>query len=536
MAVAWGGIGIVVGGAGNVTPSIPSGYSDGDIMFLACETANETISTPSGWTLLTGTPVSVSTSGNETRLTIFWQACSGTVSSPSLADAGDHIAVISFFITGTDPAGFVDTYDTGTVTTATTAVSFPTVTTTVDATLIVNILAKDLGTTNAFSSAANASLTNVTERRDTGTSFGNDGGLLIISGDKATAGAVSATTDTSSTSITQAKITLAFKAATASGTIYEVAISDGMQFYDGAPVKEQQSFLTDPLFMFDAVERLNEKTIAESLFTDDLSMSIVERTAHLVEGLLMLDARSTDMSLIRNDSMLLDDSYMSKSLEKILADNLLLADNVLALKEFIAYVVDSIMLGDSSTRISQLDRYFLEGLLVADSLSKMLDSFLTDKLFLSDSSIVERIRAGLEIIMTDTLFMLDSRFSDRSSTLDESLLLQDHSIKDLIRSMTDYLISTDSVMRTAEMSLIEHIMLNDILSRAQEMVMYEGLMLYDVATLQRLILGTQFLVYARLSSNNLLGIALDSQDFIGSRIESSDLIGRAISYNKWRLQ
>ncbi len=530
-------IAITSSGTGDVVAVLPT-YSDDDILILIVETANQSVSTPSGWTAFTHSPKGTGTAGDTaaTACYLFWLRASGSVSAPTITDPGDHAILKVISYSGCKNTG--DPYDVIATTSGTgTSVTFPEVTTSENDCLIVLIGTDSFdGAGNRLSAQTNANLSSIAERFDNGAVAGNGGGIWITDGGKASAGATGTTSATLSFSVTWVSVTFALQPYTApTGIVYTVTETDGMQFYDGAPVKEQQSFLTDPLFMLDAVSRLNEKTIAESLFADDSSTSALERTAHLMEGLLMLDTRRAEMSLIRNDSMLLDDSYISKSLEKILADGLLLADNVIALKEFIAYVVDSIMLVDSVAKISQLDRYFLEGLLVADSLSKMLESFLTDKIFLSDNSIIERIIAGLDIIMTDTLFMLDSRFSDRSSSNRESLLLQDQSIKDLIRSMTDYLISTDSVVRTAEMSFIEHIMLNDILVRAQEMVMYEGLMLYDVAALQRLILGTQFLVYARLSSNNLLGVALDSQDFIGSRTETCDLMGRMTSHNRWRL-
>jgi hypothetical protein len=89
--------------------------------------------------------------------------------------------------------------------------SFPGVTTTVADCLIVHGCAQDTDANSTATSGAptNGNLTSLTERHDQTINAGAGGGIVVITGVKATAGATGNTTSTGSTSVTHAYVTLA---------------------------------------------------------------------------------------------------------------------------------------------------------------------------------------------------------------------------------------------------------------------------------------------------------------------------------------
>jgi len=94
---------------------------------------------------------------------------------------------------------------------ASTAMSLPAATTTIGNTLIVGIAARDISGAGAIASGeANANLTSLTERMDSGTVDGNGGGLIVYTGVKAAPGSTGNTTATVTSTI-NAYMTVALK-------------------------------------------------------------------------------------------------------------------------------------------------------------------------------------------------------------------------------------------------------------------------------------------------------------------------------------
>ena len=94
---------------------------------------------------------------------------------------------------------------------ASTSVTVTGVTTTVNDTLVVQVVARDNDReAAAFSAQTNANLTSITERSDAGTDFGNGGGFAVWDGVMATAGATGNTTATVTSSV-NAFLTIALK-------------------------------------------------------------------------------------------------------------------------------------------------------------------------------------------------------------------------------------------------------------------------------------------------------------------------------------
>lgn len=220
------GAGTFVSGSGSVTPGLPAGLASGDLMIMLLQTANEAVpATPTGYAgEIPGSPQGIGTAATagSTRLTGFYKFAGPSESAVGTGDSGNHqCAVVLAFrdvaTSGTFNANGGDTAS------ASTSIAFPNVTTTVADCLIVNILAHaiDASSSTQSSGEANASLSSVTERFDQGSNAALGGGLAVITGGLASAGASGATTATLASSSAQARITLAL-APPAGGTTVTV--------------------------------------------------------------------------------------------------------------------------------------------------------------------------------------------------------------------------------------------------------------------------------------------------------------------------
>jgi len=213
--------GAVSSGTGAITPALPSGRATNDILLLFLETANQAISISNQnggtWTAVTNSPQGTGTAGGSsaTRLTVFWSRYNGTQGAPTTSDSGNHQIGRMIAVRGAITSGNPwDVTAGGVETTSDTSGSIPGATTTVANTLVVAAIATNLpdatGTAN-FSAWANSNLTNVTERIDNTRNSGNGGGLGIVTGVKATAGAYGNTTVTTASSAVKGMMSIAIK-------------------------------------------------------------------------------------------------------------------------------------------------------------------------------------------------------------------------------------------------------------------------------------------------------------------------------------
>jgi len=209
--------GAIAEGVGNVAPPIPSRTRVNDILLLFVESANEAVSTPAGWAIVTDSPQGTGTGGGTTatRLSVFWKRATATETAPTVTDPGDHaIAQILAF------RGCIATGDPWNVTSgdvaasASTSVSIPGDTTTLDNCLVVLAVSNATDTATAQTSGyTNTDLVNLTERTDRNSTQGNGGGFAVITGEKAAAGAYGTTTATLATSSVQGRMSIALKPA-----------------------------------------------------------------------------------------------------------------------------------------------------------------------------------------------------------------------------------------------------------------------------------------------------------------------------------
>ncbi len=202
------------GTAGLTVGAVASVQAD-DLILLFAESANENIATPTGFTQVTNSPVSTGTAAaiGGVRLAVFYQWATGADTTTTVADSGNHTTAIKMAFRGVDTTTPFDaTPVSGIKATASTTATFPGITTTTANAWIVHASGLDLdaASTATTGAATNANLTDITERHDQTISGGVGGGLVVITGTKATAGATGNTTATVTSTI-QVYLTMALR-------------------------------------------------------------------------------------------------------------------------------------------------------------------------------------------------------------------------------------------------------------------------------------------------------------------------------------
>jgi hypothetical protein len=222
--------GAMAEGVGAIVPGLPLGIQANDILLLFVETANEAVTTPSGYAAVADSPQGTGTAGvaGSVRLSVFWKRASANETAPTVADPGDHaIGQILAF------RGCIDTGNPWDVTSGDTAASSTSVSIPGDTTTVVNCLVV-LAVANATDTATlqtsgytNANLVNLTERADVNTTQGVGGGFAVATGEKAAIGAYAATTATLATASAQGRMSIALKPAIAVWTANAGSINSG---------------------------------------------------------------------------------------------------------------------------------------------------------------------------------------------------------------------------------------------------------------------------------------------------------------------
>jgi hypothetical protein len=217
---AYHDIGVGISGTSTASPTWPT-HAIGDIALLFVESTGQTtvtLSTPNGFEPVTNSPQPIgvgNTSG--TKLSVFWARATNTgMSAPVIMDPGDHI--IAQIVTYSNCAiqGLPFDVSVGsTQSVGSTKTTWDSVTTTVDNTLVVLAATRDNdgAAGAAWGDIANPNLTNITERKDSGSASGNGGGMVIADGVLATAGVGGTSSATVNATVLQAEMTIALKGA-----------------------------------------------------------------------------------------------------------------------------------------------------------------------------------------------------------------------------------------------------------------------------------------------------------------------------------
>lgn len=217
----WGSVptykGAGAGGANisGVTQGWPSNTCAGDfaIMIVECSGA-DTTPTVSGWTHFPGSPVVDVADATGSKLSILYRFVdTDGPSTVSIADLGDHINTKIFTFEGVSTTEVGRVTATDTKTTASTSVTWPSITTPSPNNLVVLIASRpdDTASTTTFSGHTNANLTSITERNEYGSANGDGGGFVIVTGIRESQGAIGTTTATSSVSTTNALFVVALE-------------------------------------------------------------------------------------------------------------------------------------------------------------------------------------------------------------------------------------------------------------------------------------------------------------------------------------
>lgn len=215
MAISYVGKSTFASGTAGLTVAAVSGVVANDLILLFVESANQAITTPTGYTIVTGAQVSAGTAAaaGGMRLNVFYRFATGADGTVTVADTGDHTTAIKLVFRGVNlTTPFDATPVTGTKTTASTTATFPGITTATTNAWVVLASALDLDAASTATTGAptNGNLTGLTERHDQTVTSGFGGGIVLITGTKAVAGATGNTTATV-TNTQQVYVTLALR-------------------------------------------------------------------------------------------------------------------------------------------------------------------------------------------------------------------------------------------------------------------------------------------------------------------------------------
>jgi hypothetical protein len=203
----------------------PVGHQPDDIGLLLVETANETVATPAGWTLLDSIGTGTAGAAGSVALWAFWKrATTAAEANAVVADAGDHIRARILAFRGCETSGspFSGSVVKAVEPTAQTAVTIGMPTTADADCYVLGLVANATdATSNQTTSGAwaNATLADFARIIQGNTNVGVGGGYDGGGGTKAVAGAVGNSTTTLNTASAQAKLAFAFKPATGGGAV-----------------------------------------------------------------------------------------------------------------------------------------------------------------------------------------------------------------------------------------------------------------------------------------------------------------------------
>jgi hypothetical protein len=211
-------VGAASSSANAITPAFPASIVADDILIGVGESvggSNFPNIATNGFAHIDS--VSPVVQGVNTQLSVVWRRYDGVVTAHSWGDSGDHNIGRYIAIRGCPTAGNPwDVVAAAVEATSDTSVSWPGATTTVVDTLVLEIIATDtdVSSTTNLGTLTNASYTSITERMDNWIISGNGGGIGMVSGIKASAGATGASTATLANAGNKALMTLALKPAT----------------------------------------------------------------------------------------------------------------------------------------------------------------------------------------------------------------------------------------------------------------------------------------------------------------------------------
>lgn len=191
----------------NISFSIPTTTRSKDLLLLVCQSANEVIDTPVGWTEIGNQNLQARSSPLLTRLAVFYKFASYTDSGGTITIATnqDHTMGQVLVFRYVDRLGFASTENYSSSSGVTTSLGSALNIMSIDSTvkpkrtdclvLTIAAIARDFNSSDNFSTnAVNYNLTSVTELADQSTNVGLGGGIAVWSGVNKTLSTVGLTT------------------------------------------------------------------------------------------------------------------------------------------------------------------------------------------------------------------------------------------------------------------------------------------------------------------------------------------------------
>jgi len=170
---------------GNLTLTVPTGYTAGNLFIMLVEDSDQAITTPSGWTLkgdITST---------DTKLAVYYKIVTASESSVVINDTGDHTTGMIFEFSGVDITNPIQTvFGTyGTIASSRFRI-YPTLTTTQANQLVVLCQGngRDATLLNPLTDWIPDTLDSITVAHDQISSINRGGGIALAYGNKAVIG------------------------------------------------------------------------------------------------------------------------------------------------------------------------------------------------------------------------------------------------------------------------------------------------------------------------------------------------------------
>lgn len=186
------GVGAFASGNGAITVGLPTGWQQGDLLLLLCESANETVATPSGWTQISGSPQSAGTPGaaGGVRLTVFYKIAAVGESSVSVADSGNHTCGVMAACRGFNTDSPFNAIGAQVVNASSQTYDFPSVTTTASDCLMLYAIATDYDANSTTNFSNWLGVVGITEYVDQSVQTQAGGGLGLAAGVNTSSGNV----------------------------------------------------------------------------------------------------------------------------------------------------------------------------------------------------------------------------------------------------------------------------------------------------------------------------------------------------------
>lgn len=238
MAVQYVKQGTWTAGTGALSVPPPAGVTAGNLLLLLVSTANDAVATP---TTSTGTWIEAPSSPSSTgtintalgiRMTVFYKFAETSEANASLSDTGfNYRAAMIYEFSGVDSSSPFNAHAPSVDATSTSGITLPSLTTTLANTMFVGCIGLDNDAystttiiTGTWANSGN-NVTNIALRFQRVINTGVGGGLALVTGNIASAGATGTVTNSTATAAARAYISYALNEAPVNITITEGTVN-----------------------------------------------------------------------------------------------------------------------------------------------------------------------------------------------------------------------------------------------------------------------------------------------------------------------